>query len=117
MTDGINAGLASDRLEAYWRLDETRKLVEDLSQTPVFLVASDAAGEIQATLPPHMNDDLYAVEIPYEVGKLKQTHLEKAKAWQICVRQAMTTLLATGFIVSGFTRENGRCWYLLSRLK
>ena len=123
MADGINAGLASDRLEAQWRLDDARVLaLADGNDDPKAsiecaekLVYIDADGEIRQIQPASRQSPVYAVEIPGSIAELKQRDMPLAKAWQLHIRRAIQDLLDTGYIVSGFARDSGRCFYVLTR--
>ena len=123
MADGINAGLASDRLEARWRLDDPHvsAMAED-GDPPRYtideaekLVAVDEAGEPRRAEPAMDAGTLYAVEIPLSVAALKAADLERAKTWQLMIRAAITASFEAGCHVCGFAREDDRAWYLLRR--
>ena len=122
MQDGINAGLASDRLEAQWQLD---------SPGVVTLAVGNAcheAGNLELSKLVYVNDDgrlcrvepgayeaaRYGIEIPLKIAELKQRDLGRAQQWQMHLRAAMTDLLAAGYIVSGFQRGADKAWYILS---
>lgn len=124
MQDGINAGMASDRLEAQWQLDSPRviALVEGggqgespAPQNPVKVVYVDQSQELRHEQPNSFTDARYGIEIPLNIAALKAADLERAKTWQLCVRRAMTALLDAGYIVSGFVREQKCACYIMSR--
>jgi len=112
---GINAGLASDRLEAYWQLDVPDTHQQPPPATGRFLLSIDGDGELISESPTNYDEEAYCIEIPYDVTALIQTDIEKVKNWQLALRKAITKLLDAGYIVSGFVRDKGRCWYVLSR--
>ena len=136
MQDGINAGMASDRLEAQWRLDAPHVIAlaagsanppppgplphkegggdNDFTRT-VSLVYVDEAGELRQEQPDGFSEPCYGIEIPLNIAALKSEDLERAKTWQLSVRRAMTSLLEAGYIVSGFVREGNSARYLMSR--
>ena len=122
MQDGLNAGLASDRLVARWQLDEPRVVAlasgERREDAPDLsgiarLVYIDEQGAIARAQPEPDRKRTCGIEIPLDIAELKRTQRERALQWQLHVRQAMTALLETGYIVSGFARVDGRGWYLL----
>ena len=137
MQDGINAGVASDRLEAQWQLDSPRvmALAEAGGSRPpppgplpqneggggkdfpkaVKLVFVDEAGELRHEQPSCFTEPCYGIEIPLNIAQLKAANLERAKTWQLSVRRAMTTLLSGGYIVSGFVRDRNSAYYIMSR--
>ena len=125
MQDKINAGLASDRLEAVWCLNDPQVIsiaqghavigsAEDYPDTS-FAVYVDSAGVIHDEIPEQFQHDTYCIEIPYDVAKLKKTKIDHAQRWQQSVRTAITALLGKGFIVNKFISNKPRCWYVLQR--
>lgn len=125
MQDKINAGLASDRLEAVWSLNEPRVIALAEGNPPAgsaddypdtsFLVYADSDGVIHAEVPENFAHDTYCIEIPYDVARLKDAEIDRAQQWQLSVRTAMTTLMENGFVVSKFISSKPRCWYVLQR--
>lgn len=125
MQDGLNAGLASDRLEAQWRLDipppDPAPGQVEGGADPVFkpadlakLVYVDAAGELRRKQPEAIGEALYGIEIPANITELKRRDIERAKQWQMHLREAMIELLAKGYVVSGFIRAGDKGCYILS---
>jgi len=124
MQDGINAGMASDRLEAQWQLDSPRvmALAEAGGQSAsaahtdaAKMVHVNKAGELRHEQPSSFTEPRYGIEIPLNIAQLKAANLERAKTWQLSVRRAMTTLLEAGYIVSGFVRDRNSACYIMSR--
>ena len=124
MQDGINAGLASDRLEAKWQLDDARvmELAQGARSTASVcqsgdtkLVYVDDAGLLRRVQPAAFNQARYGIEMPPNIATLKQKDIELAKSWQIHLREAMTSLLAAGYYVCEFVRSQGSCWYVMCR--
>ncbi len=124
MQDSINAGLASDRLEAQWQLDSPRvvalaagRAVADPTawDDVCRLVYDDEDGVLQISDPPALDAERYGIEIPADIAALKERDLARAQAWQLHVREAMTRLLTAGYIVSGFQRGGGKAQYRLSQ--
>ena len=127
MQDGLNAGLASDRLEAQWELaaphvlELARNRLHGGGATPfempgvTKLVYVDAIGELRREQLGATGIAAYGIEIPVNIAKLKQLDIERAKQWQLHLREAMIDLLAAGYIVSGFARTGDRGIYILSQ--
>lgn len=124
MQDGINAGMASDRLEAQWQLDSPRVIAlaagggasaDSALPTAVKLVYVDEAGALRHEQPDSYTEARYGIEIPLNIAALKAANLERAKIWQLSVRGAMTALLDAGYIVSGFVRDRNSACYMMSR--
>ena len=114
MHDGINAGLASDRLEAHWQLDAPRQNLPDPVE-PIMLLARDEARNWRCDIPPMLGAPGYGIEIPLDIGALKEADITQAQGWQLAVRKSMLALLAADYVVSGLKREAGRAWYILTR--
>ncbi len=112
MQDGINAGLASDRLEAHWQLDAPRPNPPQKGDLPMLLHYDDT-GNLRSCLPNTLNAPGYSIEIPLDISALKQRDLAQAQNWQRHLREAMLALLAAGYVISGFTRSDGRAWYIV----
>lgn len=116
MQDGINAGLASDRLEAVWHLDAPPAVdIAAMRPDDVKLVYVDDSGRLIRTQLPADAQKRCCIEVPPHLASLKQTDIELAKTWQLYLRDAMTALLASGYHVSDFIRQGQRGWYVLCR--
>ena len=116
MQDSINAGLASDRLEAVWHLDAPPVInMTVMRPDDVKLVYVDDGGRLVRAQPPTDAQKRCWIEVPLRLAALKQTHIERAKIWQLYLREAMTDLLAKGYYVSHFVRQERRGWYVLRR--
>ena len=124
MQDGLNAGLASDRLEAHWQLDDARVSAlargaqshETVSpDVDVKLVYLNVEKELCRAQPAADADACYGIEIPLDIAVLKQTDFERAQTWQIYVREAITSLLDAGYHVVGFERADAVGCYVMRR--
>ena len=93
--EGINAGVASDRLLAEWHLG-----------------APEVVQRAESSRPPPINGDGLRVAIPADFGVLLLNDLKSAVAERLRVRAALTAAFADGFRVSGFDTET--CEYLLT---
>lgn len=110
MTDAINAGLPSDRLEVIWHLKKSPKRPD---YTDVhFLVENHNGKLVQRDLA--AEHALVCIEIPFDIQTLKQTAIQQAQAWQLAVRQTMQTAFAQGYSIIDFVVDEGRCWYVLA---
>jgi len=124
MQDDLNAGLASDRLEAQWHLDNPRVVAlarggrtgprTAIAETTK-LVFLDDRGALQFERPASPDKAQYAIEIPASIALLKAENMERAQTWQLHVRDAITSLLAAGYHVSDFVRGDGANWYVMER--
>lgn len=124
MQDGLNAGLASDRLEAHWQLDDARVIALARGSRPntiglptvdeklVYLIDEN---ELCRARPVSYGDACYGIEIPLNIARLKQTNLVRAQTWQIYVREAITSLLDAGYRVVGFDRAGSVGRYVMRR--
>lgn len=124
MQDGINAGLASDRLEAQWQLDSPRVGALARGESPPaasgaqalsMLLAVDQDGNLRREEPAAFEEARYGIEIPVDFAALKAANIGRAQDWQLQMRAAMTALLEAGYVASGFQRAGEKAWYILSR--
>ncbi len=122
MQDGLNAGLASDRLEAQWQLDSPRVIAmaepgyaENKDDWPAALtmVVLEKRGALLYRPPPVNGEQVLGIEIPPDIAELKRTDIKRAQQWQQQVRAAMIALLAAGYVVNGFLRLGGSSFYTL----
>ena len=122
MQDDLNAGLASDRLEAQWRLDDPRVLElarrgsnRCFTSDIVRLVCADEDGTLRHIQRASFDAGHYGIEIPLNIANMKQSDIERAKIWQLHLREAITSLLAAGYQVSDFVRGESTGCYVMSR--
>jgi predicted GNAT superfamily acetyltransferase len=124
MTDGINAGMPSDRMEAVWTLSDEAVIAAETNPPPLvvndfphekFLLYSDDNGGTHLQLPSAWNSDYYFAEIPYQISKLKRENLQRAQAWQADLRQAMRGAFDAGYTAVDFADDGKRCWYILAK--
>lgn len=122
MLDSINAGMPSDRLEITWKLNDPRVVAAASGETLphvttqfpqehfLLYTGSDGQprlGDLGAPLP-------HFIEIPFNLATLKREDIDKAKHWQLMLRQAMQTSLGQGSAVVDFVTTETRCWYVLN---
>lgn len=122
MTDAINVGLASDRLEARWLLHDSHVVTLSNGQVPMdsSKALSDDVFLVQFTNKLIIRDtslslDNYCIEIPYHISTLKKSNKTKAIQWQLAVRQVMLTAFNQGYIACNFIQRDERCWYVLRK--
>lgn len=105
MTDGVNAGDASDRLELRWELLSDRAVRAAQSR----LAPVDAAG-----LPVLVSEESGrprvvgsgargTVQLPEDIEALRSADPAGARAWRTAVREAVQPALAAGSVVTGLT--------------
>ena len=123
MTDSINLGLASDRLEALWLLNDARVIAFATGETPekpedirAFL-ASDGGDSAHYDLSQPLTQNVYFIEIPYDIGTLKQQDKTAAINWQLALRGAMLNMLEQGYEVYDFIMRDERCGYVLRKIQ
>jgi predicted GNAT superfamily acetyltransferase len=123
MTDGINAGMPSDRLEVEWDLNDalvaaastgTRPpLATDRFPKEDFLLYTDDQARPHLRSPLSLTSRRHFVEIPYYLAALKRDKIELAMHWQLGLRQAMQAAFAVGYTAVGVAQDGTRCWYVL----
>ena len=133
MTDGLNAGLASDRFEVEWRLNAPRvhacvagqMLVFDwdalthAGAQSVFRVRIDEQGLPRIDDAEELRGESLLVEIPANLGALKAASMDLAREWRARTRDVFQRAFAAGYAATGFvsTAREGhpRAAYVLSR--
>lgn len=125
MTDEINAGLASDRLEVQWHLHDARVIASaEMGQSePVtechvddaFILRSDNQNAPSRASESAFEHPFCFVEIPHQIGIMKRNDLENAKGWQFGIRWALQEAFERGFFIVDFASDKHRGWYVLKR--
>jgi len=121
MTDGINAGLQSDRLEICWQLNDehVKRLAsgfqaEPSDEKPTFVLSADEANNPVLTLPTQYTHPHYAIQIPHNINTLKQDNMPLAKSWQMAIREAMLAVIKAEYIAIAFIAHDDICCYNFS---
>lgn len=97
MTDGLNAGQASDRMMIRWDL-----LAPSASTSPPTCSPTDSGQE----------SEIARVAVPLDVEALRRSDPSSASAWRMRTREAFSTLMANGWHVTDFERPDT---YVLTR--
>lgn len=117
MTDGINAGLPSDRLEVQWAVKkpsaQKRTPHEYTVENCILISQDDLMPALH--LPPQWESPAYLVEIPRNLGELKRANSHAALSWRLALREALQTAFNNGYIASDFVELDGRPCYVLSQ--
>ncbi|HEX2771811.1 MAG TPA: GNAT family N-acetyltransferase [Micromonosporaceae bacterium] len=116
LTDGVNAGDASDRLYVAWRLDSRRAVAAAhgkhndvdagaLRGSAAMLVdrASDGPAPVDSPLPADGRPMLVAV--PWDIEALRAHDQAASARWRQAVREALTAALAAGYRITGMARD------------
>ena len=134
MTDGLNAGLSTDRFCIDWWIDSDRvrtrlsgkrtspSLAVTLARDAVLLnpatVGSDGLPRPASALV-RSRASVVLVEIPANVRAIKAADMELARRWREQTRAAFEERFAAGYAVNDFiSEEEGdvrRSWYVLER--
>lgn len=130
MTDGVNAGQASDRMLVSWQLDRPvgRSAVEfdvdsasfawvltadPATEEPVAAGGSahggaaggDAHGALGSAPAAANGATTVGVQIPLDIERLRVDDPELAGRWRMALREALTGLLSDGWQITGVGRE------------
>jgi predicted GNAT superfamily acetyltransferase len=122
MTDGVNAGDASDRIYLRWRLDGPKAVAAASGRTSDVDLAVVMAGRGQVLvgrdsgeIPAPADHAAYdgrplLVAVPRDVDALRARDPALAARWRYAVRDALVAALAEGYRITGMARDG---WYLL----
>jgi predicted GNAT superfamily acetyltransferase len=114
MSDGINAGQASDRALVRWHLERpyaperAAHHVPRADATPRLVVATDGS----PVTTPAAASAAVTLAIPPDIEGMRTTNPAMASAWRIALRDALAPLLGEGWRVTGFEPRTG---YLVER--
>lgn len=121
MADARNRGLPTDRLLVDWELTErrVRAAAQGRPAEPDLGRLRHAGAEEAVRVGPDDTPLLSAtdadhrlVQVPEDIEAIRAADRELAGAWAEAVREALGPPLASGFRISGFTRDG---WYVLVR--
>ncbi len=124
MTDGINAGLPSDRVEVIWKLRNHRvkRLGEGKQPSSLFAVPDHVDDGIcllrsvdnQPVLSKSSpQQTICLAEIPAKISALKEISRELALEWRLALRDTFQTAFQAGYSAQDFVTINGRYFYVL----
>ena len=98
MTDTINAGMPSDRLEACWRLTEASHRVDDDLDAPVLLAVGESDQPVQRQ-PLDGSAPTYIACIP---SNLRSLDVSTALAWRLALRETLLSAFKCGYAAVDF---------------
>jgi predicted GNAT superfamily acetyltransferase len=98
MTDAINAGIPSDRLEACWRLSEQKPHFDDDLDAPMLLTVGDANEPVRSNTPIG-NAPTYLACIPPQLRSLAPSTV---LAWRLALRDVLLTAFNCGYAAVDF---------------
>jgi predicted GNAT superfamily acetyltransferase len=118
----LNRGLETDRFLAEWRLNkEFKRLnvqkVKRLGENAVINHTGFNKKGLLVCGNPRLNlkgKCLFA-EIPSDIMSIKHKNAALACNWRIKTRAIFTSYFRKGYMVSGFTREQGHSFYVLTK--
>lgn len=113
MTDAINAGMQSDRLEVNWFLQEEKAATPPHTNAPFLLNERD--GQPVTAPMPDPAPDVLRVSIPRNINDIKVQDMARARAWQAALRAALQRCFALGYQIVDFSREVDSCYYILKK--
>lgn len=105
MADAINAGIASDRMVALWRLDSP---VPGRAVAPgPDAIAVLQVGEHEEPVPAAISAPTAerTIALPSDIEAMRHVAPETAGRWRYAVREAIAACEADGFRISGFTPD------------
>jgi predicted GNAT superfamily acetyltransferase len=112
MTDALNIGVPSDRLEALWALEDMDKPVSEIPKDAPFLLTAKYNKPVIVS---ELSENWHFVEIPVNFFNLRNENLPLAIEWKLIVRNVLCPAFEQGYHVVDFVRSPGRNWYVLKR--
>lgn len=104
-TDALNAGMPSDRLIVEWPTTETERRrglsLDQVLELPAWIDAPDG---IPLSVPGSLNAPRATIEIPGDLGRLRQEDPECLARWRSAVREAFVSAFSVGYRAVGFQR-------------
>jgi predicted GNAT superfamily acetyltransferase/predicted GIY-YIG superfamily endonuclease len=122
MTDGLNAGLPSDRLEVVWPLNTTRSetLAQGISspvanpQTEMPRLLYQISAEALCLDGTALDSaGMCLAEIPADIAAVKRSGFDLALQWRLQLRQALQMAFERGYKVADVLLRDGRTFYVL----
>jgi predicted GNAT superfamily acetyltransferase/predicted GIY-YIG superfamily endonuclease len=114
MTDSINSGMPSDRLEVSWILEasksDTKESFQNSSVGPMVKADRSGAPLFDESA---MQHKVLSIEIPSSISDLKRTTPEIALAWRLTVRRAMQEAFSRNYTIVDFVSGNDHSYYVL----
>ncbi len=119
----LNAGLPTDRVEVMWQLEDPR--VARLSQGKVRAQVTDKFPQDKFVLRVEDEDihvqfideidsfEWYFMEIPLDIGLLKDKNVKLAREWQSQIRKVLQHMFTKNCGLVDFMIEDDRCFYVL----
>jgi predicted GNAT superfamily acetyltransferase len=101
MSDGLNAGLPSDRFEVTWHFNDN-PLPELPEQASCLLEAVDSRPQLRK----QASEEWHTVEIPYDIAALKSQNIALALEWRLAMREVFGAAFAQGYKVVDFSKES-----------
>ncbi|MBI3915114.1 MAG: hypothetical protein HY327_13125 [Chloroflexi bacterium] len=133
MSDGLNAGVTSDRFQVEWDLNSPRVKRAVEAEPPraqwdalvqagareIFSVEWDARGLPRVAATRACEEEMVLIEIPARITDLKAADLDLARDWRTQTRAVFADAFARGYIAADFvSRERAgarRTAYVLQR--
>lgn len=109
---GVNAGVDSDRVIAEWNLRDP-EVFQRIYAPPAPLEVSGLSTinrGFENTL--DLQDEVLLYQLPADFGHLVQHDVEEARKWRAAGREALTTYLAKGYVLTDFVRSHGNFYVL-----
>lgn len=116
MTDSINAGLPSDRIEVEWKVTPPKARQRtriDLDQVQFALKADESGKPLVAEIGAESSLSLL-IEIPSDLPLLKTAQPDAALHWRMALRQVLHDAFERGYAVTDFAHIENRWCYVLT---
>ena len=101
MNDAININDESDRLFAYWSLDQVNRTA--LNQTESTLALRNVSG--MPSIEQHDESGSFWVQLPEDIESLRKADANAAREWRLAVREVLAQKLNKGWVIKTMSAD------------
>ncbi|GAA0426962.1 MAG: GNAT family N-acetyltransferase [Bacillota bacterium] len=110
MDDGLNRGMATDRIiiEWHWNEDKSLENVQTVIEEQVLLLEKEGMPISNLHADQNLKENAYFVSVPNNIQEIKSNQLELAIDWRMKTRAVFNCLFKQGYRAKGFIRDDNK---------
>jgi len=119
MTDSLNKGFPSDRLEVEWKLKGTapeKRSVVAQNALPLLEMSDNTNFPRVNSEASFSENPLLTIQIPPDINKLRVELPSIASQWRFALRDSLMACFSNGYKIVAFERNESRFAYVLQKL-